>query len=473
MVFSSLPFLLYFLPCLLVLYYITPQKFRSVRNLILLAFSLYFYRWGGEKFLMLMLVSICINYIGGLLCASGKAFVRKAGLIFALAAGLGLLGYFKYAGFFTEIANSLFPSVEIISVVLPIGISFYTFQGLSYVIDVYHNPSLVQKNPLKIALYVSLFPQLVAGPIVRYSDVADEISDRHESFELLSDGCVRFMLGLGEKMILANTAGKIADFVFDTVPQDHLSVTLAWVGALGYTAQIYFDFSAYSDMAIGLGKMFGFHFLENFNYPYIAKSVTEFWRRWHMSLSSWFRDYLYIPLGGNRCSPVRHIFNILIVWLATGFWHGASWNFIVWGLYFAILLLCEKYLTGKLIEKLPSFFGHFLTMISVIISWVIFRAADLHTALNHLGAMFFINADGFISGETIYLLRQYFPEWILFVVASLPITVFVRKKLEASESKASRIVLDWGSKLFALAVFAFSYIMMVSDSFNPFIYFRF
>ena len=326
MVFSSASFLIFFLPCLLVLYFLVPRRCRYLRNLILLAFSLAFYACGGPKFLLLMLLSIVINYVGGLLAGPAhRAGTRRLGMTLAVVLGLALLGWFKYAGFFGEMLHALLPVVPVPQVTLPIGISFFTFQGLSYVIDVYRGDAAVQRDPLKLALYIAFFPQLVAGPIVRYTTVAEEIDERHESVSEFSAGAVRFLFGLGKKMLLANAVARIADAAFAAVMP---SVLFAWLGAVAYTFQIYFDFSAYSDMAIGLGRMFGFHFLENFNYPYVARSVTEFWRRWHISLSTWFRDYVYIPLGGNRCSRARNVWNLFVVWFLTGMWHGASWNFI-------------------------------------------------------------------------------------------------------------------------------------------------
>jgi alginate O-acetyltransferase complex protein AlgI len=406
------------------------------------------------------------------MCDSKKRTIKNFGLVFGLLTGLLMLAYFKYLGFFSEIANAIAPSVPILQIVLPVGISFYTFQSLSYVLDVYRGDTKVQKNPLYLALYVSLFPQLIAGPIVRYADVAEEITQRDENLDEFYAGCLRFMMGFGKKMILANTAGEIADAVF-AVPHADLSVALAWVGALAYTAQIYFDFSAYSDMAIGLGRMFGFHFLENFNYPYIAKSITEFWRRWHISLSTWFRDYLYIPLGGNRCAPVRHIFNICVVWVATGFWHGASWSFIVWGAYFAAILLIEKYLLKNVLEKIPGVIRHIYTMLLVIISWVIFRAPDLSSALSYLGTMFGIGAPALSSGDAIYYLRQFLPEWILFIVCALPITKWLGSRFASRKDKFSCILCDLVPAIFALIAFGIGYLRLSVGSFNPFIYFRF
>lgn len=373
MLFSSTVFLLGFLPCLFICYFIIPQgkngKFLWWKNIVLLLFSLVFYAWGGVAYLGILLTSIAVNYVGGLLVTIPKSRkLQKLILFLAMAANLGLLGWYKYANFAASVMISLGLSVEIPNVVLPIGISFFTFQGASYVIDVYRRDARVQKNPLNVALYVALFPQLVAGPIVRYTTVENELTSRSHTLKSFSDGVVRFMLGFGKKMIIANAMGEIADGIFGMDTATSLTTPLAWVGAVAYTLQIYFDFSAYSDMAIGLGRMFGFHFNENFNYPYIASSVTDFWRRWHISLSSWFRDYVYIPLGGNRCSKGRHIFNLMVVWSLTGLWHGANWTFIVWGMYFGVLLITEKYLLAKVLPKIPVVIRHIATLLIVIIS---------------------------------------------------------------------------------------------------------
>ena len=472
MLFSSVSFLLFFLPSLLAVYFCVPKSLRTVRNMVLLVFSLVFYGCGGVRFLLLMLASIAINYTGGMLASLKNPRAARWGVIAAVVCNLLLLGYFKYIGFFTQNLHAIIPSVEVINVALPIGISFYTFQGLAYVVDVYRGETEAQKNPLWVALYISLFPQLVAGPIVRYSTIAHEIKGRNENMKDFSEGCVRFMVGFGKKMLLANAAGRLADIAFD-FPMEHMSVSFAWMGALAYTAQIYFDFSAYSDMAIGMGKMFGFHFLENFNYPYISRSVTEFWRRWHISLSSWFRDYVYIPLGGNRCSRFRHVLNIMIVWFLTGMWHGASWNFIFWGLYFGVILLIEKYLLAGVLDKLPSIIRHIYTMVLVIIGWVLFRSEDLSAVAGYLSAMFGIGAEGFWSRQTVYYFIQFYPEWILFFICSTPVAVFLGKRLEKCQSTLGRFALSFVPKVFALAVFILGYIELVNGSFNPFIYFRF
>ena len=476
MVFSSISFLTFFLPCLLVCYFLIPSGFRGARNSVLLIFSLIFYACGGPKFLLLMLLSIAVNYVCGLFASSAfSRNVRRAAMWASVVIGIGLLGYFKYAGFFAEIINSMGASIPIPQIALPVGISFYTFQGLSYVIDVYRNDAEVQRNPLKIALYIALFPQLVAGPIVRYTTVAEEISSRRESLAEISEGIVRFIFGLAKKMILANSMGEVADAVFGQ-NADELSAALAWVGALAYTAQIYFDFSAYSDMAIVLGKIFGFHFLENFDYPYISKSVTEFWRRWHISLSTWFRDYIYIPLGGSYCSGKRQIFNMFVVWACTGMWHGAAWNFIVWGMWFFVLLVGEKYLWGKGLSRTPAPVQHIYALLAAIISWVFFRASDLPYAFSYLSSKFGFG-DGLWDGQAVYYLLEYAPEWILCIIASMPVRGFLQKKLERARdeknSSAAAAVLVWWPKLAALFLLIVSYTELVTGSFNPFIYFRF
>lgn len=485
MVFSSISFLCFFLPCLFVCYFLIPARFRRARNGVLLFFSLIFYACGGPKFLLLMLVSIAVNYICGFFAAPRfSRYVRISAVVSAVFIGIGLLGYFKYAGFFTEIINNFGTAFPVPEITLPIGISFYTFQGLSYVIDVYREDAEIQKNPFKTALYIALFPQLVAGPIVRYSTVEKEIIERRETVEEVSAGIVRFVFGLAKKMILANSMGEIADAVFKQ-EAGSLPGSLAVLGALAYTAQIYFDFSAYSDMAIGLGRIFGFHFLENFDYPYVSRSVTEFWRRWHISLSSWFRDYVYIPLGGSYCSPARHIFNMFIVWFCTGMWHGAAWNFIVWGMWFFLLLTCEKYIWGKTLAACPAFLQHMYTMMAAIISWIFFRTESLPYAFAYLKSIFVNYGNEFSNDQTIYYLLQYAPELLLCVIASMPVKRLVENYLSSrmtaedengiltGSACAARCLYIWGPKLFASFLLIIVYTKLVSGSFNPFIYFRF
>lgn len=471
MVFSSLVFLLGFLPSLLLIYYVIPRRFRCLRNLVLLGYSLGFYWWGANKLVALMVVSIVINYVGGLLAGQNRKGVARLGVLFASVAGLGLLAWFKYAGFLAQTINDLGFLIPIPQVTLPIGISFFTFQGLSYVIDVYRGDAPIQKNPLNVALYVALFPQLVAGPIVRYTTVMEDISTRQESLDEFAAGVTRFCFGLAKKMVLANAMGQIADGVFNQTAAN-LDPGLAWVGALAYTFQIYFDFSAYSDMAIGLGHMFGFRFLENFDYPYISISVTEFWRRWHISLSTWFRDYVYIPLGGNRCAKWKHMRNIFVVWLLTGLWHGAAWTFVLWGLWFCLLLLGEKFLWGKVLERAPVILRHVYTMLAVVISWVLFRSVDLTQAWAYLGAMFGQTTGLAQDGQAVYYLLEFWPEWILAILASMPWKHWLQHKLERGGTLAKETLL-WFPKATALCLLVVSYVELVTGSFNPFIYFQF
>lgn len=462
MLFSSTIFLFGFLPVLFAVYFLIPAKFRETRNNILLLASLVFYAWGEPVFVFVMLLSIIINYVCGFIAIKHK----RIGVAIATVAGLGLLIYYKYTMLIVSSANTVFGlNLPVPEIVLPIGISFFTFQGLSYVIDVARGDAPVQKNPLHVALYVALFPQLIAGPIVRYQTVADEISDRNENITEAAEGARRFMLGLAKKMLISNAMGKIADEIF---AMDALSLTgdLAWIGAFAYTMQIYFDFSGYSDMAIGLGKMFGFHFLENFNYPYISRSINEFWRRWHISLSTWFRDYVYIPLGGNRCSKPRWLFNILAVWMLTGIWHGAAWNFLIWGLYFGIILIIEKVFLGKIIARLPSFIQWIYSFILIMIGWVIFRANSIDQIFWYLKAMFTPITN--MSTLAQYYLRQYSVEIIAACICSVPVVKWLREKEQQHGG-----IITIAENVWAMAVFGLSVAWLISSSFNPFIYFRF
>lgn len=472
MVFSSILFLLFFLPTLIFCYFCIPARFRTTRNVVLLIFSLLFYACGGTDYLPVLFSSITVNYLCGLLVAPKQPkAVRRIGLWGAVAFGLGMLAWFKYAGFLVWNLNALGAELMVPHIVLPIGISFFTFQGLSYVIDVYCGGFECQRSPIYVALYVALFPQLVAGPIVRYSTVAWEITDRRESISDFSQGAVRFLFGLGKKMLLANAMGEIADGVFTQPPQS-MAASLAWLGAVAYTLQIYFDFSAYSDMAIGLGWMFGFHFPENFNYPYISQSVTEFWRRWHISLSSWFRDYVYIPLGGNHCSKARNRFNMGVVWLLTGLWHGAEWTFVLWGLWFFLLLAGEKLLWGKRLGRLPRSMRHIYTMLAVVLSWVLFRSPNAAYAASYLGAMAGLGGK-VVDGQTVYYFLEYWPEWIACVIAALPVKTWLEKRLP-EEGKGPKVWLrTWAPKLAALVLLVLSYGKLATGSFNPFIYFQF
>ena len=464
MVFSSLSFLFLFLPALLAVYYLVPRRYREVRNAVLLLFSLGFYGCGGWRLLPLILVSITMNYVFGLLAAPGRRR-RKAALVGAVACNLGLLFVFKYLGFVTANLHALIPAVPELTILLPIGISFYTFQAMSYVIDVYRGDAAAEKSFLHVALYVVLFPQLVAGPIVRYSTVAEEIRCRREGADDMAEGLQRFLFGLAKKVLLANQMGLIADAAFSqTAPR--LSMGLAWLGVIGYTLQIYFDFSGYSDMAIGLGRVFGFHFLENFNYPYVSRSVTEFWRRWHISLSTWFREYLYIPLGGNRCSRAKWMRNLFLVWAATGIWHGASWNFLLWGLYFWALLLLEKFLLAKPLAKAPAAVGHIYTMLLVMVSWAIFAMEDFSRLGSYLRVMFGLGGAPLADSAFGYYFRSYLPVLIVAAIASTPLAATLWRKLPQRAAQAL-------GTLAILAGLALCTAYLVAGTYNPFLYFRF
>lgn len=462
MVFSSLSFLFYFLPTILFLYYILPKKFRYGRNFVLLIGSLFFYFVGEPKAIVVMLLSIFINYIGGIAVNSGGEKQRKISLTIVVILNLTILFYYKYLMFIVGNLSKIFDfSVETKSIYMPIGISFFTFQGMSYVFDVYMKNAEVKKNPLDIALYISLFPQLIAGPIVRYKTVADEIDGRVETLDLFSTGVIRFIVGLSKKVLLANKFGIIADEIFKLNGNYNLSVPLSWFGVLMFALQIYYDFSGYSDMAIGLGKMFGFNFLENFDYPYISKSITEFWRRWHMSLGTWFRDYIYIPLGGNRVSVPRHILNMFIVWFLTGFWHGASWNYIIWGLYFFVFLVIEKYVFGNKFEKVPKIFRHLYALIVILVGWVIFKEENSFLLLKYLKAMFSVGLKPTIGGVTYYL-KEYYIEIFLGIIFSANIL----KAFEKGKKTIPAISIYF-------ILLTLSIISLFSSSYNPFIYFRF
>ena len=472
MTFSSVLFLHVFFAALLCCYFAPFVRKRDTKNTILLLFSLAFYACGGLAYFPLILLSIGINYVfGRLVDGCGKSKKKKLLLSAAVALNLLLLFCFKYLGFLTENLNLLIPTLPVLEIVLPIGISFYTFQGLSYVVDVYRGEAKGEKSLVRVALYIALFPQLVAGPIVRYTTIADEISEREESWEEAYAGTVRFLLGFAKKILLANPLGQMADSAFSQ-SGDLLTTGLAWLGALAYTGQIYFDFSGYSDMAIGLGRLFGFHFLENFNYPYISKSVTEFWRRWHISLSTWFRDYVYIPLGGNRGNRAFQIRNLAIVWMLTGIWHGAEWTFIFWGVYYALLLIGERYCWGKVLENCPAPLRHGYAMVLVIFGWVIFRAPTLSAAWDYAAAMLGLSSAALWCGQASYLVRQYWVELIFGVVFALPTLPKAKGWLLRRGEGASRAV-GLASPVLLLVIFGLAYISLLSSGFNPFIYFQF
>ena len=463
MLFSGIPFLFYFLPCVLLIYFIVPQK---GRNAVLLAASLFFYGWGEPKFLLFMVFSIVQGYVFARLIGRGRR--KKLFLTLSLVLSFALLGYCKYADFFIENFNAVTGlSLPLLKIALPIGISFYTFQIASYEIDVYRGDVAAQHNFIDFAAYVAMFPQLIAGPIVRYRDIAPQLKERTHSLEAAASGASRFAVGLGKKVLVANVLAQLVSAYKASAEQTAL---YAWLYAIAFTLQIYFDFSGYSDMAIGLGRIFGFSFPENFRYPYIAKSITEFWRRWHMSLGTWFRDYLYIPLGGSRCSRIRHIFNILVVWMATGFWHGAAWNFVFWGLFYAVLLMAEKFFLLPVLKKgraLP----HVYVLLAVTLGFVLFDAASLKDALHQLGTLFGAGTASGLGTEALYMLRSYGVVLALAVLSATPLPAMLWKK--AQEAKSFAPVLTVAEPLCTFALLALCTAFLVDGSFNPFLYFRF
>jgi len=466
MLFSSIPFLFYFLPCVLLLYFLAPKK---LKNTVLLIMSLVFYGWGEPKFLILMIASILIGYVSGLLIgAFSKKSVKRIVLIFNVAINLAFLGIFKYADFFITNFNAVTGlSLPLLKLALPIGISFYTFQMLSYTVDVYRGEVPPQKNLVDLGAYITMFPQLIAGPIVRYSDVEKQLKKRSHSFENFALGIRRFAVGLAKKVLLANVLGELCDKFYAT---EQNSVLFVWLYTLAYCLHVYFDFSGYSDMAIGLGRIFGFHFMENFNYPFISKSATEFWRRWHMSLGTWFRDYVYIPMGGNRVSFPRHLLNIFTVWLLTGIWHGAAWNFVIWGVYFAVLLILEKQFLLKILNR-SRLLSRVYLLIAVGISFVIFGAEDMTVAVGRIGEMFGAGGLPFVSEEFFYQLRSFGPVLILGILGATPLP----KKLfeRASENSVVKAVLVAAEPVGIVILLTVVTAYLVDGSFNPFLYFRF
>lgn len=467
MLFSSVIFLYYFLPCVLLLYFISPKQ---MKNLVLLSASLFFYWWGEPKYTILMILTIFLGYIHGILIDKyrGKT-ASKVFLISSVTTSIALLGFFKYTDFFVRNANAVLnSSIPLLKLALPIGISFYTFQTLSYTIDVYRGNARVQKNLINLATYVVLFPQLIAGPIVRYTTVEEELKNRTHSFENFAYGVNRFISGLAKKVLLANSLGELCEIFQDS---NEKSVLFFWVYATSFSLQIYFDFSGYSDMAIGLGRIFGFHFLENFNYPYIAKSITEFWRRWHMSLSTWFRDYVYIPMGGNRVKKSRWLFNIIVVWVLTGFWHGAEWNFIVWGLFFAFFLILEKLWIGKFLAKAPSILSRIYVLLLVAISFVIFNANGMKEAVSDIGAMFGAQNIPLVTAETLYYLRSYAVVIILAIIGSTPFIKHAVQRLR--QHPAANRIFNIAEPVVMITLLIVITAYLVDGSFNPFLYFRF
>ena len=464
MVFSSLVFMFAYLPITLLAYYLVP---RQGRNIFLFIVNLIFYGWGEPKLVLLMVFNIFFNYIGGWLVDKYRADAKKKKLFLILTCVLdiGILAVFKYTGMITETLNMLpFLNIPELQISLPIGISFYTFQTMSYVIDVYRDDAPVSKNFINFGTYVALFPQLIAGPIVRYRDVAEQLVNRRETLEMFTKGVKLFMVGLAKKVIIANTMGSLTTNIFATT--DENGVVGTWVGMIAYTFQIYFDFSGYSDMACGLGNMMGFEFLKNFNYPYIAKSITDFWRRWHISLSTWFKEYVYIPLGGNRKGVKRQILNLLIVWGLTGLWHGAAYNFVLWGLYYGLLLILEKFVLKKFLDRLPSFVQHIYTLFIIIIGWGLFYFTDVGQ-LGEFMVDLFNFGNGICGDQAFNLIMSNLPMLIIAAVASTPLATMLYTRFEHTRFM-------WiPETLYCMGVLAVSTASLVNQSYNPFLYFRF
>lgn len=464
MVFSSLVFMFAYLPITLLAYYLVP---RQGRNIFLFIVNLIFYGWGEPKLVLLMVFNIFFNYIGGWLVDKHRADAKKKKLFLILTCVLdiGILAVFKYTGMITETLNMLpFLNIPELQISLPIGISFYTFQTMSYVIDVYRDDAPVSKNFINFGTYVALFPQLIAGPIVRYRDVAEQLVNRRETLEMFTRGVKLFMVGLAKKVIIANTMGTLTTNIFATT--DENGVVGTWVGMIAYTFQIYFDFSGYSDMACGLGNMMGFEFLKNFNYPYIAKSITDFWRRWHISLSTWFKEYVYIPLGGNRKGVKRQILNLLIVWGLTGLWHGAAYNFVLWGLYYGLLLILEKFVLKKFLDRLPSFVQHIYTLFIIIIGWGLFYFTDVGQ-LGEFMVDLFNFGNGICGDQAFNLIMSNLPMLIIAAVASTPLATMLYTRFE------HRRFMWIPETLYCMGVLVVSTASLVNQSYNPFLYFRF
>ena len=466
MVFSSTIFLCVYLPLVLLGYYICPKK---GRNLFLLIVSLVFYAWGEPKYVFLMMFSIVVNFVFGLLMERYRQNEKRLKLMLVLSViiDIGLLSAFKYTDFIITNINAAFGAdFDLLNIALPIGISFYTFQAMSYTIDVYRNDVRVQRNLIDFGMYITMFPQLIAGPIVRYSDVQDQLAERSVTSADFSEGIMRFVVGLGKKVLLANQMGAVWSGIYAL--GGDVSALTAWTGAAAYTFQIYFDFSGYSDMAIGLGRMFGFKFPENFRYPYESVSITDFWRRWHITLSTWFKEYLYIPLGGNRRGLARQALNLLIVWTLTGFWHGAGWNFVMWGLYYFLILFIEKLFLLKALDKLPKLLRHVYALLLIVIGWVIFASDDVSVLLPYLGSMF--GANGAVGGMDVYTLTT---KAVLIVICCIASTQLPKKLFlsctGAMNEKAAFVL----KSVLTLALLALSMVFLIGDSYNPFLYFRF
>ena len=468
MVFSSVIFLFFFLPLVLTLYFAVPFKYK---NIILLIFSLIFYAWGEPRYVLLMIVSILMNYGYGIWLDRGGHNEKKRVCIlaFAIVVNIGLLGFFKYANFTVDVINSaLHTNFQLHPIALPIGISFYTFHAISYLIDVYRKKEKAQRNLFKLSLYITFFPQLVAGPIIRYNAIAKQLSKRVFSSIQFADGIQRFILGLSKKILLANPLGSVADTVFMTSTID-LSTGSAWIGIIAYTLQIYFDFSGYSDMAIGLGKMFGFEFAENFNYPYISRSISEFWRRWHISLGSWFRDYVYIPLGGSRVARWKMYRNLFIVWALTGFWHGASWTFIAWGIYYGVLIALEKAGLEKLLSRIYPL-NHIVVLLLVMIGWVFFRADNFGQATDFITTMFYSRGNNLFDAQALSLLSLNWFHLSIAIIVSMPVFPMLQKlKFNKYITKVQATI----AFLFYFFLFVEVILYLINSTYNPFLYFRF
>ncbi len=475
MVFSSLTFLYIFLPIVLIIYYIVPKKFR---NLFILLSGLFFYAWGEPIYVVIMIASTLIDYFAGLIIykAGDRKLPRRLALIVSVVMNLSLLGFFKYSGFIVENINNIFgTSYGAPTSLLPIGISFFTFQSMSYTIDLYRGNINVQKNPITFAAFVTLFPQIVAGPIVRYEDIATELDERIVDIDMIWEGIIQFAIGLGKKVLIANNIGVVWDNI-KAMELSSLPVATAWLGIGAYTLQIYFDFSGYSDMAIGIGKMLGFHFPKNFDYPYMSKSISEFWRRWHITLSSWFKSYVYFPLGGSRKGLKRTIFNLAIVWLLTGIWHGASWNFILWGVLYGVLIIIEKLVTTFLkkknklyvFDKIPSFIKRVYAIVLVMLGWVLFDTSTISEAFSYMGRMFGFGST-FYDSYTIYILINF---GLLFVIAIIGSTNILKRAVDTIEKKVPALI-NYGSIIFVVAVLLLSTAYLVDAGYNPFLYFNF
>ena len=465
MLFTSISFLYYFLPVLILIYFLTPKKYK---NIILLIASLVFYFYGEPKYVFLMIIEIIIAYIGAILIDKYKNQSKNI-LITTLFIHIFLLIIFKYTDFIIQTINDISnANIKLLNIALPIGISFYTFQIISYVIDVYNGKVKVQKSIIKLATYVSLFPQLVAGPIVRYQTVEKELDDRVHSFNNFAYGIRRFTIGLAKKVLIANALGELCT---KACALNETTVIFYWIFGISYMLELYFDFAAYSDMAIGLGRIFGFNFPENFNYPYISKSITEFWRRWHISLSTWFKDYVYIPLGGNRNGIYKQIRNILIVWLLTGIWHGANWTFLIWGLLFGIILIIEKLWLNKLMEKLPSFIRRIYVLFIVMILFIIFNSDNMQVALTNIKGLFGMNGEVFINNYTLHYLKSYLPVLIIALIGSTPLIKILIDKLRKNKYLNNIINILEPILIVVILFVVTSY--LIDNSYNPFLYFRF